>query len=122
MNISQPRCLIHAAALTLALIAVASRAQAQDTTRAAVTRIDFQDAELRAVITAIAEAGAIRAINAAAQEAQNNPLLLQLKALEVEKARVEKWDGRYPQWWMAGNGASGGPNLQFQVPLPTANK
>jgi hypothetical protein len=40
----------------------------------------------------------------------------------VEKARVEKWDGRYPQWWMAG-GAAGGPNLQFQVPLPTtANK
>ena len=71
---------------------------------------------------AIAEAGAIRAINAAAQEAQNNPLLLQLKSLEVEKARVEKWDGRYPQWWMAGNGASGGPNVQFQVPLPTANK
>ena len=71
---------------------------------------------------AIAEAGAIRAINAAAQEALNNPLLLQLKSLEVEKARVEKWDGRYPQWWMAGNGASGGPNVQFQVPLPTANK
>ena len=71
---------------------------------------------------AIAEAGAIRAINSAAQEAQNNPLLLQLKSLEVEKARVEKWDGRYPQWWMAG-GAAGGPSLQFQVPLPNgANK
>jgi hypothetical protein len=66
-----------------------------------------------------AEAEAIRLINTAAQESQNNPLLLQLKSLEVEKARVEKWDGRYPQWWMAG-GAAGGPNLQFQVPLPTA--
>lgn len=70
-----------------------------------------------------AESEAIRLINTAAQESQNNPLLLQLKSLEVEKARVEKWDGRYPQWWMAGNGASGGPNLQFQVPLPnSANK
>ena len=66
-----------------------------------------------------AEAEAVRLINTAAQESQNNPLLLQLKSLEVEKARVEKWDGRYPQWWMAG-GAAGGPNLQFQVPLPTA--
>lgn len=64
-----------------------------------------------------AEAEAIREINKAAQEAQSNPLLLQLKSLEVEKARVEKWDGRYPQWWMAGNSA-GGPNLLFQVPTP----
>jgi hypothetical protein len=64
-----------------------------------------------------AEAGAIREINKAAIEAQNDPLLLQLKTLEVEKSRVEKWDGRYPQWWMGGNGA-GGPNLLFQVPTP----
>lgn len=69
------------------------------------------------ISAAQAEASAIREINKAAQEAQNNPLLLQLKLLEVEKARVEKWDGRYPQWWMAG-GAASGPNLQFQVPLP----
>src|SRR5437667_9724938 len=40
-----------------------------------------------------AEAEAIRQINRAAQEAQTNPLLMQLKALEVEKARIEKWDG-----------------------------
>jgi len=73
-------------------------------------------------LAATAEAGAIRAINAAAQEAQGNPLLLQLKLLEVEKARIEKWDGRYPQWWMAGN-AGGGPNLLLQTPLPgAANK
>ncbi|MEY4386038.1 MAG: hypothetical protein RLY20_1321 [Verrucomicrobiota bacterium] len=65
-----------------------------------------------------AEAEAIHVINAAAQEAANNPLLLQLKQLEVEKARVEKWDGRYPQWWMAGNGAGSGPNLLLQVPAP----
>lgn len=70
------------------------------------------------ISAAQAEASAIREINKAAQEAQNNPLLLQLKSLEVEKARVEKWDGRYPQWWMAG-GTSGGPNLQFQVPPPS---
>jgi len=66
-----------------------------------------------------AEASAIREINNAALEAQSNPLLLQLKTLDVEKARIEKWDGRYPQWWMAGNSA-GGPNLLFQTPLPGA--
>lgn len=63
-----------------------------------------------------AEAEAIHVINAAAQEAANNPLLLQLKSLEVERARVEKWDGRYPQWWMGGAAGSSGPNLLLQVP------
>jgi hypothetical protein len=66
-----------------------------------------------------AEAEAIRMINTAAQEAQSNPLLLQLKSLEVEKARVEKWDGRFPQWWMAGN-AAGGLNMLFQAPQTAA--
>ncbi len=74
------------------------------------------------MMAAKAEAGAIREINAAAQEAQNNPLLLQLKSLEVEKARVEKWDGRYPQWWMGGVSGSSGPNLLFQVPPPAMMK
>ena len=69
-----------------------------------------------------AEAESIRMINAAAQEAQSNPLLLQLKSLEVEKARVEKWDGRYPQWWMGGASGSSGPNLLLQVPALGAGK
>jgi hypothetical protein len=68
-----------------------------------------------------AEAGAIREINSAALEARNNPLLLQLKTLEVEKSRIEKWDGRFPQWWMVG-ASSGGPNLLFQVPSPDLPK
>ncbi len=66
---------------------------------------------------AAAEAEAIRVINSAAMEAQQNPLLLQLKSLEVEKARIEKWDGRYPQMWLGGTGGS--PDLLFQVPTPT---
>jgi hypothetical protein len=67
---------------------------------------------------AAGEAEAIRLINSAAIEAQQNPLLLQLKALEVEKARVEKWDGRYPQMWLGAGGASmTGPNLLFQIPV-----
>src|SRR5262249_37907542 len=66
---------------------------------------------------AVAEAEAIREINRAALEAQQNPLLMQLKALEVEKARIEKWDGRYPQWWL-GNSGAGGPNMLFALPAP----
>ena len=70
---------------------------------------------------ASAEAEAIHLINAAALEAQQNPLLLQLKSLELERSRVEKWDGRYPQMWLAGS-AAGGPNLMFQVPLPAGSQ
>jgi hypothetical protein len=71
---------------------------------------------------AAGEAEAIRLINIAALQAQQNPLLLQLKGLEVEKARVEKWDGRYPQFLM-GSGASGvggNPAFMFQMPLPAS--
>src|ERR1043165_9208102 len=68
------------------------------------------------------EAEAIREINRAAQEAQANPLLMQLKMLEVEKARIEKWDGRYPQWWMGASMPGGGPNLLMQAPLPESRQ
>jgi general secretion pathway protein D len=50
------RWMLRACMLT---IAVGQPAGAQDTTRVAGGRIDFQDAELRAVITAIAEAGGL---------------------------------------------------------------
>ena len=66
---------------------------------------------------AAGEAEAIRVINNAALQAQQNPLLLQLKTLEVEKTRIEKWDGRYPQMWLGGNGNGGlNTSLLFQVP------
>lgn len=67
---------------------------------------------------AAGEAEAIRVNNAAAMTAQQNPLLLQLKFLEIEKARIEKWDGRYPQMWLGSSATSGGPNLLFQMPIP----
>src|SRR6476620_1694000 len=73
-------------------------------------------------LAAAGEAEAIRLINSAAAEAQQNPLLLQLRALEIEKNRIEKWDGRYPQMWL-GAGGTGmmSPNLLLQVPA-TASK
>src|ERR1044071_2752358 len=70
--------------------------------------------------SAAGEAEAIRLINSAATEAQQNPLLLQLKSLEVEKARIEKWDGRYPQTWFGASGTGMlNPNLLLQVPTPS---
>ena len=66
---------------------------------------------------AAGEAEAIREVNRALNEAQQNPLLYQLKALEVEKSRVEKWDGKYPTWFMGAGG--NGANLLLQVPSPT---
>ena len=66
--------------------------------------------------TAAAEAEAIREVNRALNEAQQNPVLYQLKALDVEKARVDKWDGKYPTYFMGTGG--GNPNLLLQVPTP----
>jgi hypothetical protein len=66
--------------------------------------------------TAAGEAEAIREVNRALNEAQQNPLLYQLKALDVEKARVEKWDGKYPTYFMGASGS--GANLLLQVPTP----
>jgi hypothetical protein len=65
-------------------------------------------------VSAVADAAAIREVNRALNEAAQNPLLYQLKALDVERARIEKWDGKYPTYFM-GTG-SGNPNLLLQVP------
>jgi len=65
---------------------------------------------------AAAEASAIREVNRALSETQQNPGLYQLKALDVEKARVEKWDGKYPTYFMGAGGS--GLNLLWRVPSP----
>jgi hypothetical protein len=67
-----------------------------------------------------AESEAIRKLNQALNDAAQNPLLLQLKAMEVEKARIEKWDGRYPTWYV-GSGEGKAPSLLVNVPAPDGN-
>ncbi|NBR84551.1 MAG: hypothetical protein EBT61_03460 [Verrucomicrobia bacterium] len=64
------------------------------------------------------EAEAIREVSRALAEAQQNPLLLQIKQLEIEKARVERWDGKYPTWYFGGGATP--PSLLVQTPLPGA--
>lgn len=61
-----------------------------------------------------AEADGIRSVNKALSEANQNPLLIQLKALEVEKVRVEKWNGTVPQWIMGGDNQN--QPFIFQIP------
>jgi hypothetical protein len=67
-------------------------------------------------IAADAEAQSIREVTRALAEAQQNPLLYQLRALEVERARVEAWNGQYPSWFMGT--AANSPNLMLQMPAP----
>jgi hypothetical protein len=58
-----------------------------------------------------AEADGIKAINKAIAEANNNPQLVQLKSIDVERLRVEKWDGKFPAT-VVGNGANSWIGLQ----------
>ena len=61
-----------------------------------------------------AEANGLREVNKALAEANQNPLLIELKKIEVEKVRADRWNGAYPQWMM--NGAA--PGLMLNVAPP----
>jgi hypothetical protein len=50
------------------------------------------------------EADGLESINSALAKAANNPQLLQLRALEVETARIKAWNGAYPNQ-LVGTGA-----------------
>lgn len=66
-------------------------------------------------IEAEAKAASIKLVADAAKAAGQDPLFLELKKLEVENERVEKWDGKYPNYLMnLGGGAS--PNLLLELP------
>ena len=68
------------------------------------------------------QADAIDRIAAATRQAENNPLFVQLKQLEVERDRIEKWDGRYPAYLMQLGPGQSGPQMLLQLPpvSPTA--
>lgn len=62
-----------------------------------------------------AEATAIQMVNKALTEA-NSPTLIQLKSLEVEKARVEKWNGQYPSTFFGAGSGGSAPGLLLTMP------
>jgi hypothetical protein len=76
-------------------------------------RIASGDADAKK-IAAAAEAQSIREVNKAVAEAGQNPLLYQLRMLEVERARVDHWNGQYPTYLLQTGTAS--PNLMLQLP------
>ncbi|MGB8352372.1 MAG: SPFH domain-containing protein [Chthoniobacteraceae bacterium] len=81
-------------------------------------RIASGEADAKKTI-ALAEAQAIREINKALSEGQQNPLLYQFKTLDVEKARVEKWNGAYPNYYISSGGGNGAAAMLLQVPPPS---
>lgn len=67
-------------------------------------------------IQAAAEANAISLVAAATKEAGKDPLFIQLKHLEVETARILKWDGKYPTTLFGLGGGDSSPNLLLNIP------
>ena len=91
-------------------IELEAEATAERQRREALGRADARMSEAKA------EAEALRLVSQALHEAEQNPLLLQIRQIEVDKARVERWDGRMPTM-MLGSEAR---NLLFTTPLPTS--
>ena len=84
-------------------------AQAQATARETAAK-----AEAEAVFLKFdGEARGIKALNKALAEANNNPDLVKLRALEVEKVKVEKWGGQVPSFYITGGGGSSGDQNGF---------
>jgi len=84
-------------------IELEATATAERARREAQGRADARLSEAKA------EADAIELVNKAV--ADSGPLLMQIRALEVEKARVERWNGQFPQTML------GAPNVLFTSPL-----
>ncbi len=85
-------------------IELEANATAEKLRREAQGKADARLAEAKA------EADAIELVNKAV--ANSGPLLMQIRALEVEKARVERWNGAFPQTMLGSN-----PNMLFTSPL-----
>ena len=85
-------------------IELEATATAEKLRREAQGKADARLAEAKA------EADAIGLVNKAV--ANSGPLLMQIRALEVEKARVERWNGSFPQTMLGNN-----PNVLFTSSL-----
>lgn len=92
------------------------------TGRAEAAKLEAQGKADAILAEKTAEAKGIQLVNQALNDAKENPLLIQMKQLEIEQTRAAKWDGRYPTWYFGGGAGSSGagmPNLMVNVPAPT---
>ena len=71
------------------------------------------------VIAATGEADAIATLSKAIAEA--GPNVFQLRQLEIEKDRVQKWDGRYPTYLFQTGGQGSMPQLMLNLPTPASS-
>jgi len=62
-----------------------------------------------------------RAVLAVAKEAAEDPVFLELRKLEVEEARIQKWDGKYPTYLLQ-TGAGNSPMLMMNLPAASKRK
>ncbi len=90
------------------IIELAAKANAEKARLEAKGKADARLEEAKA------EAEAITLVNKAV--ANSGPMLMQIRQLEVEKARVEKWDGQFPHTMFGTN-----PNILF-APSQTSAK
>jgi hypothetical protein len=79
------------------------------------------EGEAQARVTAAdAEAKSIEIVNKALASGAG-PQLFALRQLDIEKARVEKWDGQYPAYYLGG-GTSTGTLINIPIPTPATAK
>ena len=69
------------------------------------------------ITQAEAEAQALSKLSEAVKNA--GPGVMVLRQIEIEQKRAERWDGKYPHYYM-GTGGPGGPNLLLNIPAPDA--
>lgn len=67
------------------------------------------------MIAAKAESESLALLSKAVKDA--GPSIFQLRGLEIEKARVDKWNGAYPTYMMS-TGGGNSPSLLLNVPAP----
>ncbi|MGN6507304.1 MAG: SPFH domain-containing protein [Tepidisphaeraceae bacterium] len=99
---------------------LAKKSQTVATAEANAKVLEAEGEAKSRIAAAEADAKAIQTINAALQNA--SPQLLALRQMDLEKARIEKWSGVYPTFFMGGESQT--PNLMIQMPagamMPTA--
>jgi len=108
-------------------VSAEARREAQETENKTIKLAAEAKAEAER-IEAEGRAAAIKAVaDAKAYEiekaTQDSKFYLSLKQIEVEMKKLEKWDGRYPQYLMTTGGEGGGsPNMLLQVPTIPGEK
>lgn len=75
-----------------------------------------------AITEAEGRAKAIKLVAESTAAANQDPLFLALKKLEVETKQVERWDGKYPLYMMTTGQGGQAPSLLLNVPTPPTTK